>query len=230
MACPFVYAILNNLYIIVHSVYCYTIKSQSRLKLFFCWQEFMLRDQQGRRKYLTPQERAAFMEAAKSLKPKERTFCLLIANTGCRISEALALTVGAIDVSERVVVFRCLKKRRSDVFRSVPISTELLRDLVNVHCVSDGKSTERLWPWSRGTGWARIKHAMWLADISGKFATPKGLRHGFGIAATQRGVPLNIIQKWLGHSNIETTAIYADAIGEEERNLAAKLWKSNVKE
>lgn len=55
-------------------------------------------------------------------------------------------------------------------------------------------------------------------------ATPKGLRHGFGVAAVQSGVPLNLVQRWLGHAKLETTAIYTNAIGDEERAIAARLW------
>jgi site-specific recombinase XerD len=54
---------------------------------------------------------------------------------------------------------------------------------------------------------------------------PKGLRHAFAIACLDKGLPLNMVQKWLGHSSIETTAIYANAVGKEERKLAAKLWQ-----
>jgi integrase len=43
----------------------------------------------------------------------------------------------------------------------------------------------------------------------------RGLRHGFGVNATVNGVPLNALQKWLGHSNMKNTAIYADAVAEE---------------
>jgi integrase/recombinase XerD len=50
------------------------------------------------------------------------------------------------------------------------------------------------------------------------------LRHGYGIAAVDKGIALNMLQKWLGHSQMSTTAIYADATGEEERNIAARMW------
>ena len=49
---------------------------------------------------------------------------------------------------------------------------------------------------------------------------PKGLRHGFGVAAVSAGSPLNLVQKWLGHAQLTTTAIYADAVGEEEQSIA----------
>ncbi|MEE8585673.1 MAG: hypothetical protein V3T83_12570 [Acidobacteriota bacterium] len=40
-----------------------------------------------------------------------------------------------------------------------------------------------------------------------------------------KGVPLHMLRKWMGHAKIETTAIYADAIGEEQRELAARMWE-----
>jgi integrase/recombinase XerD len=54
--------------------------------------------------------------------------------------------------------------------------------------------------------------------------TPKGLRHSFGIHAIRSGVPLNLVQRWLGHASMTTTAIYRDALGEEEREIAARMW------
>ncbi len=35
------------------------------------------------------------------------------------------------------------------------------------------------------------------------------------------GIPLNLVQKWLGHAQLTTTAIYADAVGAEEKDIAA---------
>ena len=53
-------------------------------------------------------------------------------------------------------------------------------------------------------------------------ASPKGLRHGFGVAAVSAGIPLNLVQKWLGHAQLTTTAIYADATGAEEKDIARR--------
>ena len=70
-----------------------------------------------------------------------------------------------------------------------------------------------------------IKEAMQIAGIDGIHACPKGLRHAFAIACLDKGVQLNMVQKWLGHSSPTTTAIYANAVGEEERNIISKLWE-----
>ena len=38
-------------------------------------------------------------------------------------------------------------------------------------------------------------------------------------------IPLNMLQKWMGHADMKTTAIYANAVDEEEAGLAAKMWE-----
>ena len=40
----------------------------------------------------------------------------------------------------------------------------------------------------------------------------------------QAGVPLNLLQRRLWHAQLTTTAIYANAMGPEERNVAAQMW------
>jgi integrase/recombinase XerD len=78
------------------------------------------------------------------------------------------------------------------------------------------------------TGWRRVCEVMARAGVRGPQASPKGLRHGFGVAAVTAGVPLNLVQKWLGHAQLSTTAIYADAVGEEEHAIAARMWRGQA--
>jgi integrase/recombinase XerD len=82
-----------------------------------------------------------------------------------------------------------------------------------------------LWHLSRSRAWQLVKAVMRAAEIAdGPHATPKGLRHGFGLHAVRSGVPLNLVQKWLGHASMATTAIYLQAMGSEEREFAARMW------
>src|SRR5215207_10956525 len=90
-------------------------------------------DAEGRRLYCIEEERRAFLAAAAKPPREVRTFCGTLHATGCRISEALALTARQIDLSDRVVVFESLKKRRRGVFRAVPVPPELLDALDMVH-------------------------------------------------------------------------------------------------
>lgn len=75
------------------------------------------------------------------------------------------------------------------------------------------------------TGYRRICEVMSDAMVQGSYASPKGLRHGFGVRAIQASVPLTLVQRWLGHADIKTTAIYTSAVGPEEREIASRMWR-----
>ncbi len=193
-------------------------------------QGMSLFDATGARKYLTAAERAIFLRMAEREDRQVRTLCMTLAYAGCRLSEALALTADRVDLSSGVLVFETLKKRRSGVYRPVPIPPALLEALDLVHGIRECQSRRekgrdiRLWPWSRMTGWRAVHAVMVAADLTGPHASPKGLRHGFGVAAVSAGIPLNLVQKWLGHAQLSTTAIYANAIGAEEQDIARRMW------
>ena len=183
----------------------------------------------GERLYLTPDERQAFFEASATAAPHEaRTLCRCLYYTGCRISEALELTRDRVDLGARVLTFRSLKKRGKTHWRSVPVPDTFLDELDLVHKLRDGRKVapDRLWPIGRTTAWTRVKEVLAAAsvDLSKPYAVPKGLRHGFGVSSILKGVPLPVLQRWMGHASIETTAIYLQVVGEEERELAAKNW------
>jgi integrase len=180
-------------------------------------------DASGQRKYLTPTQREAFLRAAQKAPDKVATFCATLVHTGCRISEALALIGTRVDVSAGVIIFESLKKRRKGVFRAVPVAPDFIQSLDAVHDLASSGDA-RLWDWSRTTAWRRVKEVMRSASIQGLYASPKGLRHGFGIKATTSDIPLNMTQKWMGHARLETTAIYANAVGPEERKIAERMW------
>jgi integrase/recombinase XerD len=184
----------------------------------------------GARKYVTEGERDAFLREAERADRQVRTLCMTLAYAGCRLSEALALTVDRVDLAAGVLVFATLKKRQPGIFRAVPVPPALLDALDLVHGIrelqarrSKGRD-EQLWPWSRMTGWRAVHGVMEAAGLDGPQASPKGLRHGFGVAAVSAGIPLNLVQKWLGHAQLTTTAIYADAVGAEEKDIAKRMW------
>lgn len=184
-----------------------------------------LYSRQGERKYLNPEERRVFMETAAGQPRQElATLCLVLAYTGCRISEALALTPAAIGAG--TVVIRSLKKRHGQiVFRELPVPDDLVALIARVHRFGEGQGQRYLWPLSRSGAWRLVKSVMQQAGVgTGLHATPKGLRHGFGLHAIRSGVPLHLVQKWLGHASLSTTAIYLQAVGAEEREFAARMW------
>ena len=77
-------------------------------------------DPQGHRLYLTGSERAAFRTAAEAAPREVRTYCWTLLYTGCRPSEALALTADRVDFQAAVLTFESKKKRRPGLYRAVP--------------------------------------------------------------------------------------------------------------
>jgi integrase len=46
---------------------------------------------------------------------------MTLAYAGCRLSEALTLTVDRVDLAAGVLVIETLKKRRTGIYRAVPV-------------------------------------------------------------------------------------------------------------
>ena len=91
----------------------------------------------GARLYLTAGERTAFLKAAERADGEDRTLCMTLAYSGCRLSEALALTVDRVDLAGGLLVFESLKKRRPGVYRAVPVPPALLEALDLVHGIRE---------------------------------------------------------------------------------------------
>jgi site-specific recombinase XerD len=129
----------------------------------------------GLRKYLTPDERRRFIAAANACTRDElRTFCLTLAYTGCRISEALALTAGAVERQEYFIALRSLKRRkRTLIVREVPVPESLLRLLCRIHKLANKNPETRLWTFCRSRAWQLVKQVLADAGITqGVHATP----------------------------------------------------------
>lgn len=191
------------------------------------WSTFALN---GQRKYLTRAEADRFLAVAKNRNPAVYTFCWFIAASGCRISEALMITAKCVDFETGLITIESLKKRRKNVYRAVPLPASLLDHLAELISLLKKGPDDLLWPWSRMTGYRRITEVMTEAQIAGTWASPKGLRHGFGVRAVQSGAPLHLVQRWLGHADMKTTAIYASAVGPEEREIASRTWLDDEEE
>ena len=49
------------------------------------------------------------------------------------------------------------------------------------------------------------------------------LRHTFAVNAVRAGIPLNVLQAWLGHSSIFTTSIYTQIAGQDTRGYMERM-------
>ncbi len=181
------------------------------------------------RKYLTQGERRRALAAAMQLTDQRRLFVEVLAWSGGRISEVLALTAASFDLELSSVTLLTLK-RRQPVAREVPLPPALVAEIDAVFDIrrrQPDRAHQRLWAFHRVTGWRLIKTIMDVSGIAGQQARPHGLRHGFGVGALQAGVPVTLLKRWMGHAKLSTTEIYLDVIGPEEIAFARRFWQAS---
>jgi site-specific recombinase XerD len=77
-------------------------------------------------------------------------------------------------------------------------------------CIVDGPTRGR--PWSSANVRVEFRRLAAQAGIRRRFA-PHQLRHAHAVELAREGVPLNIIQRQLGHANLGTTSIYLHGSG-----------------
>jgi hypothetical protein len=80
-------------------------------------------------------------------------------------------------------------------------------------CVIDGPTRGR--PWSAAAVRGEFRRLAAEAGVRRRFA-PHQLRHAHALELAREGVPLNIIQRQLGHASLGTTSIYLQGIDPEE--------------
>ena len=156
---------------------------------------------------LSPQEVVQFLDAVKPA--KHRAILTACYAAGLRISEAIALTVSAID-SERMVLRIAKGKGQKD--RYVMLSPKLLailRDWWKVqrprHWLFPGERPDA--PITRSAVQLACGIASRRARL-GKAVTPHLLRHSFAVHLLEAGTDLRTIQLLLGHRSLQTTARY----------------------
>ena len=99
---------------------------------------------------------------------------------------------------------------------------DLVHRVRRAHASPRGR-TVVLWNISRQAAHRQVTQLRHNARIEGPQACPRGLRHSFGVAAVQAGVPLTTIAAVLGHADVSPTAIYCQAIGAEARELVSRV-------
>lgn len=139
--------------------------------------------------------------------------------TGARPGEVCGLQWSQVDLARRVIVLEHHKTRRTGRPRSIFLTDEalsMLREVPvdqRVGCVF----LSRLHRPYTVHGLRRI-----LSRLSCPI-TPNQLRHTFTQAALDRGVPLEILAAWLGHSGLRQIQTYAQVRSQQLRRVAEGL-------
>ena len=151
-----------------------------------------------------------------------RGLIVVLWRAGLRINEALALNEPDLDHRRGSLLVRRGKGgRRREVGMDEwgweqlqPWLTSRLELPVGpLFCVINGHTRGR--QWSNAAARAALRRTAAAAGVRRRFA-PHQLRHAHAVEMAHEGVPLIVIQRQLGHSNLGITSIYLQGIDNAE--------------
>lgn len=150
--------------------------------------------------------------------PHYRAFLFTVYSCGLRLQEALYLEVGDID-SDRMMIHVHRGKGAKD--RMVPLPPQtlaVLREHWRSHrnprllfpVVGRGRTRAATaeTPMGKSSVQTAMRAAVRLAGITKRFVHIHCLRHSYATHLLEEGVNLRVIQRYLGHTKIETTMVY----------------------
>ena len=153
---------------------------------------------------------------------RQRAMIVVLWRAGLRLQEALALAEHDLDQRRGSLLVRRGKGGRRREVGMDDWGWEQLRPWLAARaelpvgplfCIVDGPH-----PGTRVVGGRRAERVpprRGPAGVRRRFA-PHQLRHAHAHELAREGVPLNIIQRQLGHANLGTTSIYLQSIDPEE--------------
>jgi site-specific recombinase XerD len=151
-----------------------------------------------------------------------RGLIVILWRAGLRIHEALALAEADLDQRRGALLVRRAKGgRRREVgmdawgWQELQPWLELRLQLPvgPLFCVINGQTRGR--HWSSAAARADLRRTAVHAGVRRRFA-PHQLRHAHAVELAREGVPLIVIQRQLGHSNLGITSIYLQGIDNAE--------------
>ncbi len=172
--------------------------------------------------YLEKPELDALLDAPDTTTPqgrRERALLLFLYHTGARVSEAAHLKVGALQLADKNTSHsRVTLLGKGGETRVCPLlrdSTVALAELVAGRGADEAVFLSRLGRPITRSGIRQMvercatKAAEHVPSLDGKKVSPHVIRHTAATHMLRSGVELDTISAWLGHSKLETTALYA---------------------
>jgi len=189
-------------------------------------------------KFLTIEETKLILSQPDTKKPiglRDSFFMYLLYDSGCRVQEVLDLRLKDFVVQKGFAELHIIGK--GNKYRSTPIADELLPKFKRYcnHYHKSGKYEDHLFYTTRKG--VRSQMSSDTAQVvvkkygeMAKFANPEIphihphlFRHTRAMHLYMAGMPLELVSQWLGHSQMETSLIYAKATTDMKRKAVEKI-------
>jgi site-specific recombinase XerD len=161
------------------------------------------------RNYLTPEEYNRLLAVAGG-HPRDYCILMVFLQTGLRVSELCDLTLNDIDLANKTLFVRSGKGMSARSIELEKKGIQAIKSWLTIRPQTGGvhlflnRDNEPLG--ERGVQKLLAKYCQ-LAGIT-KRISPHSLRHTFASFKAEAGVSPFQLQRWLGHSSLDTTTIY----------------------
>ncbi len=193
--------------------FCGFLVSSNAISLSPAKEMSMPKRERKQRVYLRPDEYTKLLSAAGG-NPRDYCILQLFLQTGIRVGELVTLKTTDIDVEQKTMTILSGKGKKERVIDLEKRGLQALKTYLNVRqTLQDGVLDDHLFLNYQGEGISDrgvkkiIEKYSRLSGIQKKISC-HSLRHTFGTYKAERGVSAFQLQQWLGHSSIQTSAIY----------------------
>ena len=165
--------------------------------------------------YFTIEEARALIAATESR--DTRLAMRLMLRCGLRVSEALHVRPSFLrfDLTPPVISLPPdIPGNKAKEGREIPIPDDLIEILKDRSSGETKARNLRLVQISRQAVAHGMKHAAVAVGIDPARVHPHAFRHTYGRDCILKGVPVNVLQQWLGHSSLTMTMLYVTLAGE----------------
>jgi len=162
------------------------------------------------RKYLKQDELKALLEAPRRM--RDRLIIKLLYETGMRVGELTALTIGDVDLESGEISIQ--QAKRHEEGRKVPLVNSWTKTMLHDYIGTRKSWKDPLFVSNKRGQLSRRQVERLIANYGQKIGLDKDkrhphvLRHTHAVYALKSGIDLRTLQQNLGHSSIEVTAIY----------------------
>jgi len=162
------------------------------------------------RKYLKQDELKALLEAPKRM--RDRLIIKLLYETGMRVGELAALTIGDVDLEAGEITIQQAKRHKEG--RKVPLVNSWTKSMLRDYIGTRKNRKDPLFVSNKRTPLSRRQIERLIAKYGEQIGLEKDkrhphvLRHTHAVYSLKSGIDLRTLQQNLGHSSIEVTAIY----------------------
>jgi len=180
-----------------------------------------IRQEKSPRKSMKRVEMEYLRNACRSL--REKALVDFLYSTGARVSECCAARIDHIDWERKMVL---IEHGKGNVTRMTYLNPEAE---VSLRAYLDSRTDESPYIFARSRGKSDLpldaktiqETVSRIASRSGRIfsvrITPHVFRHTIATVLLRNGMPVEQVQRFLGHANINTTMIYAEVRDEDVR-------------